>query len=294
MPSLRAAAEHHRIDAALSLPGGCAVRAGAFRRSATQWRDEPLHRGLKVILLDGHVHSRIEDRSPLRLRGPTLLLAWNTGQAHGADAFQAGVDQQYAMVSLPDTALWSDLGVEPDFFQRLIPGQPTGEPVIWHGVAGRAARRIADQVRICAYDGAARNLYLAAKGLELAAVALAQAAQSATGNAIPASVQNAARELDAAHEARRRLLADLRQPPPAGELARELGLHTRKLDQAFKRAFGLSMARCVQEARLTHGRELILNGGLSVSEAAWHVGYAPAHFSVAFRRRFNASPSALR
>jgi AraC family transcriptional activator of pyochelin receptor len=33
---------------------------------------------------------------------------------------------------------------------------------------------------------------------------------------------------------------------------------------------------------------------MSVSEAAWHVGYAPAHFSVAFRRRFNASPSALR
>ncbi|CAB3659526.1 helix-turn-helix transcriptional regulator [Achromobacter pestifer] len=166
--------------------------------------------------------------------------------------------------------------------------------MIWHGVAGRDARRIADQVRVCAYDGAARHLYLAAKGLELAAVALAQATQSATGNAISPTVQHAARELDAAHEARRRLLADLRQPPSAGELARDLGLHTRKLDQAFKRAFGLSMARCVQEARLTHGRELILNGGLSVSEAAWHVGYAPAHFSVAFRRRFNASPSALR
>lgn len=298
MPSLRAAAEYHRIDAALSLPGGCAVRAGVFRRNATQWRDESLHRGLKVILLDGHVHSRIEDRSPLRLRGPTLLLAWNIGQAQGADAFQAGVDQQYAMVTLPDTALWSDMGVEPDFFQRLMPGQAAGEPVIWHGAAGRDARRIADQVRVCAYDGAARSLYLAAKGLELAAVALAQAAQSAAGGAIPAAAPGnapgAARELDAAHEARRRLLADLRQPPAADDLARALGLHTRRLDQAFKRAFGLSMARCLQEARLTQGRELILNGGLSVSEAAWHVGYAPAHFSVAFRRRFNASPSALR
>ena len=54
------------------------------------------------------------------------------------------------------------------------------------------------------------------------------------------------------------------------------------------------MARCLQEERLLRGRELILSGGLSVSEAAWHVGYAPAHFSVAFRRRFGLSPSALR
>ena len=66
------------------------------------------------------------------------------------------------------------------------------------------------------------------------------------------------------HEARRRLLADLRQAPSAPALARELGLNTRKLDLAFKRAFGLSMARCLQEERLLRGRELILSGGLSV------------------------------
>jgi len=295
MPSLRAAAEHHRIDAALSLPGGYALRAGVFRRNATQWREEQLYRGLKVIMLDGQVHSRIEDRSPLLLHGPTLVLAWNTGQVQGADAFAAGVDQRYAMVSLPGTALWQELGVDPDVFRRLAPGQSAAEPVVWHGPAGRDARRIADQVRVCAYDGAARNLFMAAKGLELAALALAQAAQSGALPPGPGRAQaGAARELDAAHEARRRLLADLRQPPAAAELARGLGLHTRKLEQAFKRVFGVSMARCLQEARLVHGRDLILNGGLSVSEAAWHVGYAPAHFSVAFRRRFDACPSALR
>ncbi|WMD19626.1 AraC family transcriptional regulator [Achromobacter seleniivolatilans] len=298
MSSLPAAAaassgivEHHRVDAALSVPGGYDVRAGVFRRGATQWREEALHRGLKVIMLHGQVQSRIEDRAPMRLSGSTLFLAWNTGQAQGADAFEAGVEQQYTMVSLPETSLWPELGVDPDFFQQLDPQGGTGRPVVWHGAAGREARRIADQVRACAYDGAARSLYLAAKGLELAAMALAQAGQARIEPRVP---QAAARELDAAHEARRRLLADLRQVPAAAALARDLGVHTRKLDQAFKRAFGVSMARCVQEARLIRGRDLILNGGLSVSEAAWHVGYAPAHFSVAFRRHFNASPSALR
>lgn len=305
MPFLRAraaapAAEHHRVDAALDLVNGCSLRAGVFRRGVTEWREESLYPGLKVILLDGQVRSRVEDRAPLALRGPALCLAWNSGQAQGADAFEAGVDQRYTLVTLPAASLWHELGVAPDFLRGLdrtahgVPAAGDGRPVIWHGDAGREARRIADQVRVCRYEGAARGLYLAAKGLELAAIALAQAGQAPLPEEHRTAPLAAARELDAAHEARRRLAADLRGAPSSSALARELGLHTRKLDQAFKRAFGVSMARYLQEARLTHGRELILSGGLSVSEAAWHVGYAPAHFSVAFRRRFGVRPSALR
>ena len=103
-------------------------------------------------------------------------------------------------------------------------------------------------------------------------MALAQA-----GGCDQAAPASAAREQDAVHEARRRLLADLRQARRAA-LARELGLNTRKLDLAFKRAFGLSMARCLQEERLLRGRELIPSGGLSVSEAAWHGLCAGAFF----------------
>lgn len=293
MPFLRAraaapTAEHHRVDAALDLAHGCSLRAGVFRRSVTEWREESLYPGLKVILLDGQVRSRVEDRAPLALRGPALCLAWNPGQAQGADAFEAGVDQRYTVVTLPAASLWQELGVAPDF----LPSD--GGPVIWHGTAGREARRIADQVRVCRYEGPARGLYLAAKGLELAAIALAQAGQAPLPDERAAVPSAAVRDLDAAHEARRRLAADLRGAPSSSMLARALGLHTRKLEAAFKRAFGVSMARYLQEARLTHGRELILSGGLSVSEAAWHVGYAPAHFSVAFRRRFGVRPSELR
>lgn len=281
-------ADHHRIDASLCLDGGYAVQAGAFRHGTTRWREEDLHPGLKIILLDGQARSRVEDRPAWQMRGPSLCLAWNPGGARGADAFEAGVAQRYAMVRLPASALWQELGVDPDCLARLDPAAGSGAAV-WHGAASREARRIADQLRVCRYEGPARGLYLAAKGLELAAVALAQA-----GGCDQAAPASAAREQNAVHEARRRLLADLRQAPSAPALARELGLNTRKLDLAFKRAFGLSMARCLQEERLLRGRELILSGGLSVSEAAWHVGYAPAHFSVAFRRRFGLSPSALR
>lgn len=283
-------APHHRVDAAINLLDGCAVSAGVFRQSATVWREESLHRGLKVIVLEGAVRSRIPQHDEFRLSGPSLFLAWNTEHAQGADAFDAGIDQRYAMVSLPTSAIWADLGVDPTFLSELGEGGEN-RPTIWHGAADRDVRRISNQMRICPFDGAARRLYLVAKGLELAAIAMAQAARQCNkkGAAPSASV----RVLDAAHEVKRRLLANLREVPQAITLAREFGVPTRKLNEVFRHTFGVSMARFVQEARMQRARELIVNSGMSVSEAAWHVGYAPAHFSVAFRRRFEQSPSSL-
>ena len=150
-------ADHHRIDASLCLDGGYAVQAGAFRHGTTRWREEDLHPGLKIILLDGQARSRVEDRPAWQMRGPSLCLAWNPGGARGADAFEAGVAQRYAMVRLPASALWQELGVDPDCLARLDPAAGSGAAV-WHGAASREARRIADQLRVCRYEGPARAL----------------------------------------------------------------------------------------------------------------------------------------
>lgn len=281
---------HHRVDAAISLPDGCSVRAGVFRHTASVWREETLHRGLKVIVLEGGVRSRIAQHDEFRLSGSSLCLAWNTGEAQGADAFDADVEQRYAIVSLPVAAIWADLGVDPAFLSELG-DRGDNKPTIWHGAADQDVRRIANQMRVCPFDGPARSLYLAAKGLELAAIAMAQAANQHQEKYTAAS--GAVRVLDAVHEVRRRLEENLREVPQACALAREFAVPTRKLNDSFRETFGVSMARFVHEARLQRARELIING-MSVSEAAWHVGYAPAHFSVAFRRRFERSPSSFR
>ncbi|WP_458757645.1 AraC family transcriptional regulator [Afipia sp. TerB] len=39
---------------------------------------------------------------------------------------------------------------------------------------------------------------------------------------------------------------------------------------------------------------MLANGQVTVSEAAYRVGYSPAHFATIFRQRFNVSPSKLR
>ena len=65
-------ADHHRIDASLCLDGGYAVQAGAFRHGTTRWREEDLHPGLKIILLDGQARSRVETGRPGRCAAPAL------------------------------------------------------------------------------------------------------------------------------------------------------------------------------------------------------------------------------
>lgn len=277
----------HRIDASLRLDSGLALRAGVFRAAASQWREEALYPGLKVIVLEGGVDSRIAGRPDLRLDGASLCMVWAGAGVDGADAFDAGREQRYALVTLPDHALWSQLGLDPEQVRHQL-GACGSAPLCWHGPAGPQARQVANQLRVCRQRGAAGQLYLAAKGLELIALALACA-----GNPEPDLVP-AARELDAVHHVHRRLLADLRQPPGSDELAREIGVSVRRLNLLFRQAFGQSMAAFLQEQRLLLARDLIVNGAMAVSEAAWHAGYGPAHFSVAFRRRFGCSPVELR
>ncbi|MGO4815974.1 helix-turn-helix domain-containing protein, partial [Cupriavidus sp. 2MCAB6] len=50
----------------------------------------------------------------------------------------------------------------------------------------------------------------------------------------------------------------------------------------------------LQAHRLQQAYDLIRSGEKSVAEAAYHVGYNPAHFSGIFRKRFGILPSTLR
>ncbi|WP_413535129.1 helix-turn-helix domain-containing protein [Rahnella inusitata] len=46
--------------------------------------------------------------------------------------------------------------------------------------------------------------------------------------------------------------------------------------------------------RLDTAWHMLNSGEVSVSTAAYHVGYTPAHFSVAFRKKLGVSPKSLR
>jgi AraC-like DNA-binding protein len=88
------------------------------------------------------------------------------------------------------------------------------------------------------------------------------------------------------------IASDLRHPWTIAELARHAGLSRRSFNAQFHRLFGSSASDYLRTSRLKSAREALLHQGLTVTEAAYAVGYTnPANFSTAFRRHFGYVPS---
>ena len=86
--------------------------------------------------------------------------------------------------------------------------------------------------------------------------------------------------------------SDLRHSWTIAELARHAGVSRRSFTAQFHRLYGVSASEFLRTSRLKSAREALLHQGLSVTEAAYAVGYGnPANFSTAFRRHFGYAPS---
>lgn len=91
--------------------------------------------------------------------------------------------------------------------------------------------------------------------------------------------------------ARRVLLADLRETPTVARLARRLGVGTKRLSVAFRLVLGRTVTDVVREARLEAARRAIETRDAPLKQIAWEVGYGDVtNFIHAFRNRFGAPP----
>lgn len=79
------------------------------------------------------------------------------------------------------------------------------------------------------------------------------------------------------------------------EIAADLGLSTSHFRYLFRRATQQPFHKYLLALRLERAREMLLRDEMPVSEVAEAVGFqSPAHFSRAFAKRFDVSPSAYR
>lgn len=79
------------------------------------------------------------------------------------------------------------------------------------------------------------------------------------------------------------------------EAAAACGMTTSTFSRAFKRTIGITFQDYVIERRLVLAARLLANPSASITDVSWTVGFRDSsHFSRAFRRRFNASPSDFR
>nr|WP_314480302.1 GlxA family transcriptional regulator [uncultured Pseudomonas sp.] len=89
--------------------------------------------------------------------------------------------------------------------------------------------------------------------------------------------------------------ANLEEPLALKELASLNGLTVRQLERLFKHHLQHTPTRYYQTLRLSHARQLLLQGDTPVGDVAMACGFSSAaHFSKAYSRLFGLSPSAQR
>ncbi|MDR6623834.1 helix-turn-helix transcriptional regulator [Caulobacter segnis] len=87
------------------------------------------------------------------------------------------------------------------------------------------------------------------------------------------------------------LRADLAHPWTIAALARRVGLGEKTLKQGFRQLFGVGVIGYLQDQRLWTARTLLIERGVTVTDAALQVGYVNlSHFARLYRRAFGVSP----
>ncbi|EFD5000206.1 helix-turn-helix transcriptional regulator [Escherichia coli] len=140
------------------------------------------------------------------------------------------------------------------------------------------------QLFACPTHSSLRQLYLSAKVSEITALCLHHSLFYATNTEVIDVLRQ--RDIDSLYMAKNILIQEMESPPSLDELAKRLGINTRKLTQGFRQLFGNSIYGWLQEIRLETAFQLLSMNDVNISTVAYQVGYTPAHFSVAFRKRF--------
>jgi DNA-binding response OmpR family regulator len=91
------------------------------------------------------------------------------------------------------------------------------------------------------------------------------------------------------------LLENIAQPPAMEALVRQIGTNEKRLTEAFREAFQLTVFGWLREQRLKLARQLLVQTDTPIADIAAHCSYAsPANFATAFKERFECSPRDFR
>jgi AraC-like DNA-binding protein len=194
------------------------------------------------------------------------------------------VDPAFLETHLRDTS-----GQTPPAFKAMLEREE--QPYIHKSVNTPAMKIILEQIRTCPLQGSLKRVYLEGKMMELLALRLEQLMEEPPRQTA-ASLK--APDAERVREAERILMQDIAEPPSLAELARRSGLNSKKLKYGFKEVFGATVFNYLRKARLEQARRLLSDKKVSVTEAAYSVGYSSlSHFSKIFKEEFGVYPGSL-
>jgi AraC family transcriptional regulator, transcriptional activator of the genes for pyochelin and ferripyochelin receptors len=279
-------------DQVTLLSGDIALMSGSVRPQRAIWQDEQLCLGLKIIIIEsGELLCRFPSQQERHIRGPALCAVWNQDRVEASQCFLPGKDLRYSAVSLSTHSLSQHLGA--DVMEQLASGlhlDLAARPKMRIESAPKILSGLRAQLFTTPLQGLARQLYMTGKALEIVAHTL----DSLTAELPPSSPRLNANDVARLHDVKQLLAERIEDPPSISELSVLVGINTRKLTSGFKRLFGQSIYGYLQTLRLETAWRMLSTGEASVSSVAYQVGYSPAHFSVAFRKKYGFAPKEMR
>lgn len=141
----------------------------------------------------------------------------------------------------------------------------------------------------CPYTGLMKELYMENKAIELIVHKLAQTLTTNDKEKMPLKIDF--NETDRIHRAGEILCRDLESPPRLSDLAHAVGTNHCRLNAGFRKIFGTTVFGYLRQRRLIEAKRLIEEDQMSVTEAAFSVGYnSISSFSKAFSKYFGIQP----
>ncbi|MDE1570796.1 helix-turn-helix transcriptional regulator [Aquabacter sp. P-9] len=269
-----------------------------------------LRPGLEVYTFEARVRAPVNLTYEVLTGEPYLWLALNFCGRNlyvhdgGMEGAILPASSHFAMLRDPSSTfhygpghhVTSGMAVTPARLEEMLQGQRpsrtiaafldgTFDPFIASAAPTAAMRTIAEQIARNPYRGGMETLYLEGKAFEM----LAEYLSAFCEDAAPAPSGRARRLALAAREI---LMADPAHPPRIEEVAAQVGLSQRRLNEVFRDVFGASPLQCLVRWRLDLARQWLSTGDLSVKQVAHRLGYAHAsNFSLAYTRRFGHPPT---
>ncbi|WP_173003014.1 AraC family transcriptional regulator [Chitinophaga sp. SYP-B3965] len=143
----------------------------------------------------------------------------------------------------------------------------------------------------CNYSGHMQELYFEARIMELFLLQ-AEQAESYMGRK-PLLIKPA--DVDKLHNARQFVKLNMFESISLQQVARAAGLNDFKLKKGFKELFGTTVFGYLNELKMNHAKRLLLDGGITIGDLAFDLGYSEAqNFTKAFKRHFGYPPGELK
>jgi len=240
--------------------------------------------------IKGSIAHEIITSEPVYLRQDNLLALW-ANRPNCTTHFEAG--SEYSTFDLyASPALASEMNALFPEFSSLITSEEIRQLCKQPCFLSQGMRDVIRQILECPYDAATSHFFVDIKVKEFLFLLLHEIyKKTASPSPFSLSEPDVARVL----EARDILLRDLRKTHTIAELSRAVGINTFKLKIGFREVFNTGVFECLQDNRLEHARELIVQTDKPLKEIGMMCGYPRiTNFITAFRKKFGYTPGSLR